>query len=214
MAAWIEGQLPGKKGEWLMVCKRIVAAVAAALMFFSCGPLQASPFAELAKLSSYYGLRNGPREFSYHVPDGMLKVKLAYPNKQADMVHVTAWINNKAIYDYALPFVGTGYIIRFYRDEASGRVFMSCSSSQLAILAGYCGNSQQMETFIDSRDFDAGFAQSYPWIYVQDGELRLVLSDGYGDVPIIQQDVFVLEWDEGLQWISYAEQGVKPCHRD
>ena len=197
-----------------MVFKQMVAAAAATLMFFSCGLAQASPFAELAKLSSYYGLRNGAREFAYHIPDGMLKVKLTYPNKQADMVHVVAWINNREIYDYAMPFVDTGYVIRFYRDEASDRVFMSCSSSQLAILAGYCGNSRQMETFIDSRDFDVGFAQSHPWIYVRDGELRLVLSDGYGDVPIMQQNVFVLEWDEGLQWVSYAEQGVKPFHRD
>lgn len=196
-----------------MVFKRWMAATAAALMF-SCGAVQASPFAELDKLSSYYGLRNGAREFSYHTPDGLLKVNLALPNKQADMVHIVARMKEREIYDYALPFVDTGYVINFYRDEASGRVFLSCSSSRLAILAGYCGDSRRMETYIDSRDFEAGFASSHPWIYARDGELRLVLSDGYGDVPILQQDVFVLEWDEGLQWMSYAEQGVKPYHRD
>ena len=194
--------------------KRVGVAAIAALMLFSLGIAQASPFTELDKLSSYYGLRGGAREFSYHTPDGMLRVQLAYPNKQADMVHVKAWIKDREIYDYALPFVGTGYVIRFYRDEASGRVFLSCSSSQLAILAGYCGNSQRMETYVDSRDFDAGFTQTFPWIYAQDGELRLVLSDGYGDVPIMNQNVFVLDWDEGLQWLNYTDKGVKPFHRD
>ena len=210
MAAWTDF---GNKGDWLMVFKQVLAMAIAALMLFASGVGQAAPFTELDKLSSYYGLRNGPKEYSYHTPDGMLTIKLTCPNRQADMVHIVAWLKGREVYNYALPFVDTGYVMRFYRDEASRRVFLSCSSSKLAILAGYSGYSRHMETFVDSRNYDVGFEQTHPWIYVQDGELRLVLSDGYGNVPILYQDVVILDWDEGVQWINFTDTGVRPFHR-
>lgn len=182
-------------------------------MFLATGSIvYASPFKVVDSIRNYnmYGLRkNGPIRYSYNTPNGKFDLILTYPYQEGKACHVEAWMNTRKVYDYYLSAVDNGYTTYVYRDEATDRIFISFSSYLRSILIGYCDKSQQVETFIDSKNYYSGLKGATPWIYsMNDGSLVLDLCDGYDDVPVKHIHRYQFDWDETSQWFGYTDLGV------
>lgn len=194
-----------------MLKKFLSAVIMTCLVTFFAGVCSAGTFQTIYKAEYFTDemKSNESASETFNTNDGTIKFQLRklWTEDKSKMMHITAALNDKRIYDQHFPQITYGYTFRVIKNTADNRQFYVIQSVERALLIGYSASSGKMETYIDSFNYYHNF-QAYPYIVTtKSGDLILAFEEyGAGDrTP--RRVRYLFTWDNSKNWFAYRSLG-------